>query len=82
LYYSECDGDVIPAPTPFEKVQVQPGEAVSLITVRMDIVREEDANKSVRKSVTLPNWLNKLAMEAKLNFSGILQEGLKKKLGV
>ncbi|MDD2453405.1 MAG: hypothetical protein PHT11_08575 [Synergistaceae bacterium] len=61
---------------------MQPGEAVSLITVRMDIVREEEANKSVRKSVTLPNWLNKLAMEAKLNFSGILQEGLKKKLGV
>ncbi len=44
----------------------------------MDIVREEEANKSVTKSVTLPNWLNKLAMEAKLNFSGILQEGLKK----
>ena len=82
LYYSERDGDVIPVPTPFDKVQVRPGEAVSLVTVRMDIVREEEANKSVTKSVTLPNWLNKLAMEAKLNFSGILQEGLKKKLGV
>ena len=43
----------------------------------MNIVREE-ANKSVTKSATLPNWLNKLAIEAKLNFSGILQEGLKK----
>lgn len=82
LYYSERDGDVIPVPTPFDKVQVRPGEAVSLVTVRMDIVREEEANKSVTKSVTLPNWLNKLAMEAKLNFSGILQEGLKKKLGL
>lgn len=82
LYYSERDGDVIPAPTPFDKVQVRPGEAVSLVSVRMDIVREEEANKSVTKSVTLPNWLNRLAMEAKLNFSGILQEGLKKKLGV
>ncbi|MGD9822684.1 MAG: type II toxin-antitoxin system HicB family antitoxin [Aminobacteriaceae bacterium] len=55
LYYSERDGDVIPAPTPFDKVQVRPGEAVSLVSVRMDIVREEEANKSVTKSVTLPN---------------------------
>lgn len=82
LYYSERDGDFIPSPTPFDKVPVNPGEALALVTVRMDIVREEEANKSVTKSVTIPNWLNKLAMEAKLNFSGILQDGLKEKLGV
>ena len=82
LYYSEQDGDPIPAPTPFDKVQMSPGQAVSLITVRMDIVREEEANRSVTKSVTVPAYLNKLAMEANLNFSGILQEGLRERLGV
>lgn len=82
LYYSEQDGDPIPVPTPFDKVQVSPGQAVSLITVRMDIVREEEDNRSVTKSVTVPAYLNKLAMEANLNFSGILQNGLKERLGV
>ena len=82
LYYSEQDNDPIPSPTPFDQVHLQPGQVISLITTRMDIVREEDANRSVTKSVTVPAYLNRLAVEANLNFSGILQEGLKERLGV
>ena len=40
------------------------------------------ANKSVSKNVTLPSWLNQLAMESKINFSNTLQEALREKLGV
>jgi predicted RNase H-like HicB family nuclease len=82
LYYSEQDGDVVSAPTPFDKLAVKKREAVVLVTVRMDIVREEEANKSITKSVTIPNWLNKLGIEANINFSGALQDALKERLGV
>ncbi|MGI6783505.1 MAG: type II toxin-antitoxin system HicB family antitoxin [Aminivibrio sp.] len=82
LFVSERDGDFVPAPTPFEKIRVEEGQAVVLITVRMDIVREEEARRSVTKSVTLPAWLNQLGMEHNLNFSSLLQEALKERLDV
>ncbi len=82
LYCMEQDGDPIPPPTPFEQVVVEKGGVLVAISVRMDIVREEEANRSITKSVTIPAYLNKLGIEHKLNFSSILQEGLKERLGV
>lgn len=38
--------------------------------------------KSVRKNVTLPEWLCKRAEKAAINFSQTLQESLYKKLGI
>ena len=82
LYVSERDGDFIPAPTSFDEIKVKKGEAVVLVTVRMDIVREEEAKRSITKSVTLPAWLNKLGMEHNLNFSSLLQDAIKERLDV
>jgi hypothetical protein len=48
----------------------------------MDIVREEEAHRSITKSVTIPAYLNKLGIEHNLNFSSILQDGLRERLGV
>jgi len=39
-------------------------------------------NKTVRRNVTLPNWLNVEAERANINVSGVLQEALMKALGV
>ena len=48
----------------------------------MDILREEMANRSITKNVTIPAWLNKMAMEHKINFSSALQETLRDRQGV
>ena len=40
------------------------------------------SGKSVRKNVTLPEWLSVRAEKASVNFSQILQESLFKKLGI
>ena len=82
IYFGELDGEQLPSPTPFDKVKVPAGCVLSMVPVRMDIIREEQARKSISKNVTLPAWLNKLAVEAKINFSQVLQEGLKARLGV
>ena len=39
-------------------------------------------SKKVRKNVTIPEWLNNLAEENKLNFSQVLTEALESKLQV
>lgn len=82
LLCMEEDNDPIPTPTPVSGLKPEKGEVAVLIDVRMDILREEEANKSVSKNVTLPSWLNQLAMESKINFSNTLQEALREKLGV
>ena len=48
----------------------------------MPPVRDEMAERAVKKTLTIPKWLNDLAEENKVNFSRILQDGLKEYLGV
>jgi len=38
--------------------------------------------KAVKKTLTIPAWLNERAEKEHINFSGILQEALKEKLDV
>lgn len=41
-----------------------------------------DVDKSIRKNITLPSWLNTQAEKASINFSQTLQEALCQKLGI
>lgn len=86
LYGMERDGDVIPAPTDASKVVIpadaNPGAFVTLIHARTEPIRDEVMNRAVKKTLTLPRWLNDAAEEAGLNFSQVLQRALKEELGV
>ena len=75
-------GEAIPTPTPFDKIRTKKNEVVALIEVRLSILREEDRKRAVNKTVTVPAWLNQMAMDAHINFSSTLQEALRQKLGV
>jgi len=39
-------------------------------------------NKAIRKNVTIPEWLAERADTQHLNYSSVLQEALKKELGI
>lgn len=54
----------------------------SYICVDLIEYKKKYNNKSVKKTLTIPSWLNDLAEEKHINFSGILQEALKEHLGV
>ena len=55
---------------------------VTLIDVDFNEYRRKLDNKSVRRNVTLPNWLNREAERAHINVSGVLKETLMPKLGI
>jgi len=82
LYGMEEDGDLVPEPTPPEKVEVPEGGFLTLVEVWMPLIRDEMANKAIKKTLTIPKWLNDLAEKKKVNFSHILQVSLKKHLGI
>ena len=55
---------------------------LALVDIDVEAYRRKYDNKTVRRNVTLPNWLNKEAEKAHLNVSRVLQEALMLKLGV
>lgn len=82
IYGMEQDGELIPAPSRANQIGLEDNEVVTLIKVWMPPFRDEMQNRSVKKTLTIPKWLDDLATERKVNFSRILQEGLMEHLGV
>ncbi|MBS3975822.1 MAG: type II toxin-antitoxin system HicB family antitoxin [Syntrophomonadaceae bacterium] len=82
LYGMERDGDEIPDPTSVIKLHPQTNQAIVLIEAWMPFYRNVIENHAVKKTLTIPKWLNDLAEEKQVNFSQLLQTSLKKHLGV
>lgn len=82
IFGMEQDGEELPAPSHVNEVEVESNERAVLVDVYMPSVRMANVNKSVTRTVTLPAWLNALAMENGENFSQVLQEGLRRRLAV
>lgn len=79
----------VPDSTPENKIDIlqatfaNDGKSImSLVDVDIDAYRRKYDNKTVRRNVTLPNWLNIEAEKAHLNVSRVLQEALMMKLGI
>lgn len=58
------------------------GELVTLVDIDFDAYRRANDMRTIRKNVTIPSYLNDLAERAGVNFSQVLQDGLKQRLGV
>ena len=82
LYGMEQDGDPVPEPTSVFQIARQSNQTVVLIEVWMPPFRDEMEQRAVKKTLTIPKWLDDLAQENHVNFSHLLQDALKKYLGV
>lgn len=82
LYGMEEEKIDIPKATPISKIHAKKGEAIVLIKANMLNVRDYFENKPVKKTLTIPKWLNDIAVQKKVNFSAILREALIVKLGL
>ncbi len=83
LYGMEDDGDEIPTPTSAEAIQINNKKSfTTLVEAYMPLVRNQMLNKSVKKTLTIPKWLNDLAEKHNINFSQLLQDSLKNYLGI
>ena len=68
----------IPKASKLNSVKTKEGEFANLVMVEINQYRR---NRSVNTMVTVPAWLKEAGEQAHVNFSGILQEALKQKLG-
>lgn len=74
------DCKVYPKPSTPAACRCEPGDFVVMIP--FDEAAYKKMQKPVKKTLSIPAWLNDAAEEAHVNFSGVLQEALKEKLNI
>ncbi|MBN2558660.1 MAG: type II toxin-antitoxin system HicB family antitoxin [Clostridia bacterium] len=82
IFDMEEEKDSIPVPSDPFRFDVPENAFISMVEVWMPVVRDEIRNRAVKKTLTIPKWLNDIATERKVNFSQVLQAALKKYLGL
>ena len=80
LYGYEKEGREIPKPSERITITLNEGEFINYVVCDTLVYRKRHNNKAVKKTLTLPEWLNEEAMSIGLNFSQVLQEALLQKL--
>lgn len=76
------EGEEIPKPSKIEEVKLESNKGfISLILLDIDkYARTHKSMKSVKKTLTIPEWLNEKAEKMSINFSQVLQEALLNKV--
>jgi len=74
-----CD---IPEPSSIESISSETNSYVVIIEFDMLEYKKRTASQAVKKTLSIPSWLNEVATARGINFSAVLQEALKEKLGV
>jgi predicted RNase H-like HicB family nuclease len=77
LVVAEDEDDTIPAPTPQEQLRADASSQLSLITADTLEYRSRTDTHSMRKNVSLPCWMVKLADKQGINCSQVLQDALR-----
>lgn len=73
----ENEGEPIPNPTHINDLKLKKGEFSTLINADTVKYRHTMNNAAVKKTLSIPAWLNDAAIAAGINFSRTLQDALK-----
>lgn len=82
LYDMEEKGEPIPEPSDPRRLRFDKTSFVTLVCCDTLEYRKFFDNKAVKKTLTVPHWLDEMAIRANINFSQTLQNGLMEQLGV
>lgn len=94
LFWLQQEGGIIPSPSDITSInpvniakelgfQYEVKETfLNMVSVDVNQYAKFHFEKSVKKTLTIPAWLNKAALEQNINFSQVLQNALMDILGV
>lgn len=72
------EGRKAPKASGFEEVHTEPGQFVNMIALDMDSYAAKYGEKAVKKTLTIPAWLNTYVENNNISCSAVLQEALSK----
>ena len=73
--YPKCTTDI-------KSIKLEENQIVSFVSVDLEEHKRKYENKSVKKTLSIPAWLNTMAEKENVNFSQILQKALMDTLNV
>lgn len=73
--YPECTTDI-------KSIKLEENQIVSFVSVDLEEHKRKYENKSIKKTLSIPAWLNTIAEKENVNFSQILQKALMETLNV
>ena len=79
---SEEDNEEVKKQSKLNEIKLKENQRAVLIEVNMPLFREAVQNTSVKKTLTIPKWINDLAERNNINFSQLLQMAIKDNLGI
>jgi len=66
-------GKELPKPSNIKEITVDDGFVMMVVA---DVLNMPEENKPVKKTLSIPKWLDREATNAHLNFSGVLRDAL------
>lgn len=88
LFDLKVNGEEYPKPSeigninPDEEYDEYQEVFVNMVTVDVEEYAKTHFEKSVKKTLSIPSWLNDIAIAHKINFSQVLQKALKAELNI
>ncbi|MBR1568385.1 MAG: type II toxin-antitoxin system HicB family antitoxin [Lachnospiraceae bacterium] len=72
------DGKAIPQASDRKDLMAPEGSFINLLILDMNSYQEKYGQKTIRKNITIPAWLNTYGEKKGINFSRVLQDALLK----
>lgn len=82
LLHLEREKKDIPEASKAYNISVPDNSFVNSIRCDTIAYRKRNNNRAVKKTLSVPEWLNEAAVDAGISFSQVLQDALKEKLGM
>ena len=72
----------VPVPTSIDFLVMAENSYPVIIEFDLLEYKKKHSSRAVKKTLTIPEWLNDEAIKKNINFSAVLQEALKAQLGI
>ena len=82
LWNREEEKDDIPMPSSPEQITVPQEATLAMIKADTLAYRKLHDQKTIRRSITIPSWLDTLARERNINFSQLMQNAIRRECGI
>jgi predicted RNase H-like HicB family nuclease len=82
LSYMEDNKLPIPEPSKPEDIKMEENQVVVIMQFDMMEYLKKHESKAVKKTLSIPSWLNEAAIEMNINFSQVLQDALRERVNM
>lgn len=72
----------VPEPSTHEQIQLENGQFIAIVEFDWIEYQKKYSSKAVKKTLTIPMYLNELAEREHINFSSVLREALENRLNI